>query len=81
MTRPADLLAANQVLQRYEDVALIGAGVLGISWTGLMPLLPEQLRQAYGDLTYDELERRRDAGQLAVMRALAAVREEQASHE
>ncbi len=39
-------------------------------------LLTEQVEQAYGDLTYDELERRRDAGQLAVMRALAAAREE-----
>ena len=36
MTRPADLLAASQVLQRYEHVAVIGAGVIGISWTGLM---------------------------------------------
>jgi ketoreductase RED1 len=41
-------------------------------------LLTEQVEQAYGDLTYDELERRRDAGQLAVMRALADIREEQA---
>lgn len=39
-------------------------------------LLTEQVEQAYGDRTYDELERRRDAGQLAVMRALAAAQEE-----
>jgi ketoreductase RED1 len=39
-------------------------------------LLTEQVEQAYGELTYDELERRRDAGQLAVMRALAATRED-----
>lgn len=39
-------------------------------------LLTEAVEQAYGDSTYDELERRRDAAQLAVMRALAAVRED-----
>lgn len=39
-------------------------------------LLTEAVEHAYGDLTYDELERRRDAGQLAVMRALAAIRED-----
>jgi ketoreductase RED1 len=39
-------------------------------------LLTEQVEQVYGDLTYDELERRRDAGQLAVMRAVASTRED-----
>lgn len=37
-------------------------------------LLTEQVEQAYGDLGYEELERRRDAGQLAVMSALATTR-------
>ena len=33
--RPADRLAASEVLQSCEHVAVIGAGVIGISWTAL----------------------------------------------
>ena len=42
-------------------------------------LLTDAVQRAYGDRTYDELERRRDAGQLAVMRALAAVQQDAAA--
>lgn len=42
-------------------------------------LLTDEVERAYGGLTYDELERRRDAGQLAVMRALAATKDEEAT--
>lgn len=34
-SRPADLLAASEALQRHEHVAVVGAGVIGLSWTGL----------------------------------------------
>jgi ketoreductase RED1 len=34
--RPADLLARSEVLQRREHVGVIGAGVIGTSWTALM---------------------------------------------
>ena len=32
---PSDLLAASDVLRRHEHVAVIGAGVIGASWTAL----------------------------------------------
>ena len=32
---PAELLAASEVLKRHERVAVIGAGVIGLSWTAL----------------------------------------------
>lgn len=34
-TTPADVLAAHDVLQRRERVAVIGAGTIGASWTAL----------------------------------------------